>query len=306
MRTMDSDAFEGLVDRLNRQSVERHYDAYTDVGWDTEDLKVDPDDPRWELWPEDPLAATEWYRTAPPELRVRVGLHRVASAMRTGADFENILSRGLLSYAFRLPGGRPEFRYLQHEVAEEAHHTMMFYEFVTRSGVRTNGLPRPLKRLAEWFVIPLNRIFPELFFLFVLGGEDPIDYAQRQRLRAGEEHPLVERIMRIHVTEEARHRSFARHYLSSEAPNLGPVRRRILAAIAPLLLGVMARQMLLPDRELARTHHIPRRALRQAARSPQARQLLADSVSSVRRLCTELGLVTPLGRVLWRLMGIAG
>ena len=57
----------------------------------------------------------------------------------------------------------------------------------------------------------LGRRFPAAFFFFVLGGEDPIDHVQRQVLSSGrEQHPLAERIMRIHVTEEARHIKFAR------------------------------------------------------------------------------------------------
>jgi hypothetical protein len=53
----------------------------------------------------------------------------------------------------------------------------------------------------------------QLFVLFVLGGKDPIDYVQHLELRAGgRATPLLKRIMRIHVTGEARHHlSFARH-----------------------------------------------------------------------------------------------
>ena len=305
-REQRNDVFEAMVSRLNRQSVDRHFDAYEDVDWDGPDSIVDPSDPRWQLWSDDPLTETDWYQCAPESVRTRVGLYRIAAAMRMGADFENILSRGLLAYAFRLPGGRPEFRYLQHEVAEEAQHTMMFYEFVSRSGAKVRGLPRPLKRLAELFVIPLNRSFPELFFLFVLGGEDPIDFVQRRRLRSGEGHPLVARIMKIHVTEEARHRSFARQYLTANVPQLGALRRRALAIVAPILLGIMARQMLLPDRQLMKACGVPEPVRRQAIRNPRTRTLLADSVASVRRLCGELDLMTPTGRRLWRVMGISG
>ena len=56
----------------------------------------------------------------------------------------------------------------------------------------------------------LGSRFPELFFIFVLGGEDPIDHLQRETLRSERDlHPLFEMIMRHHVTEEARHLSFA-------------------------------------------------------------------------------------------------
>jgi len=56
----------------------------------------------------------------------------VATAMQVGTEFENLLQRGLLAYAYRLRPGAPEFRYLHHEVIEESQHTMMFREFANR------------------------------------------------------------------------------------------------------------------------------------------------------------------------------
>src|SRR6185437_288401 len=133
--------------------------------------------------------------------------------MKLGLQFESILKRGLLEYAATLPNFSSEFRYAYHELIEEAHHSLMFQEFVNRSGFDARGLGRA-DLAAVRFIIRLGRRFPELFFFFVLGGEDPIDHVQRRALRSGEAiHPLLERIMRIHVTEEARHLSFARHYL---------------------------------------------------------------------------------------------
>ena len=101
---------------------------------------------------------------------------------------------------------------------------MMFQELVDRSGMDVRGIPQPLRLLAE--AVPLlARRAPALFFFFVLGGEDPIDHAQKQYLRAHDPHPLVEQVMRIHVTEEARHISFARTYLKREVPKMGRARR---------------------------------------------------------------------------------
>ncbi|MDA8357482.1 MAG: diiron oxygenase [Actinomycetota bacterium] len=300
----DAPAFETLAGRLSRQSVERHFDAYADIDWESPELAVRPDDPRWELWEDDPLAATDWYRGLAAGRRAEVGLHRVAVMMRTGWEFENLLQRGLLAYVFRLPDGRPEFRYVHHEVIEESQHTMMFHELVARSGLRVRGMSAPLRLAAELLVLPLARIFPELFFLFVLGGEDPIDAVQRQRLRQGGTHPLAERIMRIHVTEEARHLSFARHALKASVPRLGPVRRAILAVAAPLLLSIMARTMLAPSPSFARDAGVPRRVARDAARSALARARARDSVGKVRRLWRELGLLTPRTALLWRAAGL--
>src|SRR5579862_4504216 len=91
----DTDAFEALVKRLSRQSVEKHFDAYEDVDWDAAEFAIDPTDSRWQLWDLDPLGATAWYQAQPVERRAAIGLARVATAMRTGWEFENILQRGL-------------------------------------------------------------------------------------------------------------------------------------------------------------------------------------------------------------------
>lgn len=298
-----ADVFTNMVERLNRQSVDKHFGAYEDVAWDDPAMAVDAGDPRFALWSFDPIGQTEWYASQAPEVRARLGAFRVATAMRTGWEFENILQRGLLEHAFWMPNNRPEFRYIHHEIVEESQHTMMFQEFVNRTGLDVRGMPVRMK-VASRVVIWLSRAFPELFFLFVIGGEDPVDYLQRRQLRGGESHPLVERIMRIHVTEEARHLSFARQYLKRAVPRLGPVRRRILAGAAPVLFGTLARIMVFPNGHTLRTFGVPRPVTRQALRSPAARRLLVESVAKPRRLCSDLGLMTRPARALWRLMGV--
>ena len=300
------DDFTVMVGRLNRLSVERHFDAYADIDWDDPANAVDPADPRFELPAIDPLRHTDWYAAQPPEVRAGVACYRWAACMKTGWHFENLLQRGLLRHAFELRNGAPEFRYLHHEIIEESQHTLMFQEFVNRSGLPVRGMPWFLRRLAEWFVVPLARVFPTLFFLFVLGGEDPVDHLQRRVLADGDTtlHPLVERIMRIHTTEEARHLSFARHYMHRTVPGLGAVRRLQLALIAPLVLGIMARLMLQPPGDLVRHFGVPGSVVHSANRSPAGRQLLKDSVAKTRRLFTELGLVTPLSKSLWRAVGL--
>jgi hypothetical protein len=242
----------------------------------------------------------------PPDERAAIGCYRWAACMKTGWHFENLLQRGLLRHAFALPNGAPEFRYLHHEIIEESQHTLMFQEFVNRSGLPVRGMPWVLRRLAEWFVVPLSRVFPTLFFLFVLGGEDPVDHLQRRVLSDADTklHPLVERIMRIHTTEEARHLSFARHYLQRTVPQLGFFRRLHLAVIAPLVLGVMARLMLWPSFDLVRHFGVPGDVVRSANGSPAGRRLLKDSVAKTRKLFRELGLITPLSKALWKAVGL--
>jgi hypothetical protein len=304
-RSTDDD-FTVMVGRLNRLSVERHFDAYADIDWDDAALALDPADPRFELPAVDPLRHTDWYAAQPPADRARLGCYRWAACMKTGWHFENLLQRGLLRHAFELRNGAPEFRYLHHEIIEESQHTLMFQEFVNRSGFPVRGMPWILRRLAETFVVPLARVFPTLFFLFVLGGEDPVDHLQRRVLADPDTtlHPLVERIMRIHTTEEARHLSFARKYLQRTVPELGFFRRLHLAVIAPLVLGIMARLMLLPSGDLVRHFAVPGDVVRAANRTPAGRQLLKDSVAKTRKLFVELGLITPVSKTLWKAVGL--
>jgi hypothetical protein len=300
-----SDAYLQLIERLSHQSVVKHFDAYADVAWDAPEMHIDPTDPRWELGTDDPLGQTEWYRRQPADIRARIGLHRIATAMKIGLQFESVLKRGLLEYATKLPNGAPEFRYAYHEVIEEAQHSLMFQEFVNRTALDIPGLPWHMQ-LGTRRVVKLGRRFPALFFLFVLGGEDPIDHVQRTELRSGRElHPLLERIMRIHVTEEARHLSFARHYLKRNVPRLGWFGRQVLAFETPMILGTMAGQMLRPSRHMVKTYGIPKPVLRAAYRAnPAAREGVRASLRKVRTLAVELGIVTPASKLLWKAFGI--
>jgi hypothetical protein len=300
----EEDSYHRLLARLSDQSVVKHFDAYADIAWDSDAFRIDPTDPRWELGDFDPLGATAWYQSQPAEARSRIGLRLVASKMKTGLEFESVLKRVLLEYAATLPNRSPEFRYVYHEVIEEAQHALMFQEFVNRTGYDIPGIPK-LLRPSTRRIVKMGRRFPELFFVFVLGGEDPIDHVQRRSLREGDVHPLLERIMRIHVTEEARHLSFARHYLKTRIGGMSRRRRRVLAYQAPFILAVMARLMMRPPRHVIRAEGIPSDVVREAYSGNPAHQ--AETVAAlrkVRNLCRELGIVTPGSRLLWRAFGI--
>ncbi|WP_433240895.1 AurF N-oxygenase family protein [Streptosporangium sp. CA-135522] len=301
----DRRAYEAVIERLSKASVDKHWEPYVDIPWDDEDFLVRQDDPRWELPEIDKLGRHAWYRAQTPEVRARIGLWRVATAMKIGLQFENLLKRGLLNYAYRLPNGSPEFRYVYHETIEEGHHGMMFQEFVNRTKLPVRGMPGPLSLLAQvapW--IPL--ISTELFFVFVLGGEDPIDHVQRKTLKNGQiRHPLEETIMRIHIAEEARHISFARHYLRRRVPRMPRYRRFALGIISPIILGIMARIMLSPPGSMIKHFRIPEHVVKEVyTDNPDAAGEIRDSVGKTRELCAELGMTNPVQRRVWKAMGI--
>ncbi|GAA3128071.1 diiron oxygenase [Planomonospora alba] len=301
----DRRAYEAVIERLSKASVDKHWEPYVDIPWDDEDFLVRQDDPRWELPEVDRLGGHPWYRAQPPEVRARIGLWRVATAMKIGLQFENLLKRGLLNYAYRLPNGSPEFRYVYHETIEEGHHGMMFQEFVNRTKLPIKGMPGPLSLIAQvtpW--IPL--ISTELFFVFVLGGEDPIDHVQRTALREGQiKHPLEETIMRIHIAEEARHISFARHYLRRRVPAMPRPLRFLLGVLSPLVLGTMARIMLSPPGSMIRAFRIPDHVVKEVyTDDPGTAQQIRDSVRRTRELCAELGMMNRVQRAVWKAMGV--
>ena len=301
VRIPDKASYEQLIDRLSVASVDKHYEPYIDIAWDAPEMAIDPNDPRWALPPVDPLGGHEWYRSQPLEIQAQIGLWRIATAMKIGVQFENLLKRGLLSYAFRLPNESSEFRYVYHEVIEEGHHGMMFQEFVNRSGMPIPGLTG-IHSFMSPAVVPLGRWFPPLFFFFVLGGEDPIDHVQRKIIGRGDElHPLIDRIIRIHVAEEARHLSFARHYLRRRIPRVGRIRKQIIGIAIPIILGIMARVMLAPSRSMIRRFAIPKDVIDEVYRhNPAARAEVIASLDKVRRLAEELGLVNRVNRQIWR------
>lgn len=298
----EKETYPQLLARLSHQSVVKHFDAYADIAWDSEEYRVDADDPRWQLSAVEPLGATDWYLSQPAHVRSRIGLHHFAILMKIGVQFESALKRGLLDFAFSLPNHSPEFRYIYHEVIEEAQHSLMFQELVNRSGLEVHGLPKHMQ-LGSRLVVRLARSFPTLFFMFVMGGEDPIDHVQRTMLRAGVEvHPLLRRIMQIHVTEEARHLCFARHYLRQNVGQLSRVRKLMLSVRTPLILNEMASLMMRPAAQIVTTYGIPK-AVMQAAydNNPAFHASRQEALRKVRELCVELGVFRP---GLWRRLGL--
>ncbi|MGW5309582.1 AurF N-oxygenase family protein [Nocardia thailandica] len=302
-----SPSYEELLRTLSEGSVERHFDAFTDIPWDDPDYAIDPHDPRWVLPECEPLGASAWYRALPEADRIRIGLARQANTAKVGLQFENLLMRGLLEYVFLLPDRDVEFRYLTHEITEEAHHTQMFQEFVNRTGVDVPGV-HPVVRAFQ-AVIPLTvSVVPEFFFAMVLCGEEPIDHMQKTILRAGgPAHPLMLRIMQIHVAEEARHISFAHEYLRRTVPALPAARRAVLSVLFPVMFTIACDLIAKPSPRFAAAQGIPRAVMRETFwRSPESRRMRRDMLSDVRGLAVDCGLMNPVSARLWRMLRVDG
>lgn len=302
----DVSTFEEKIGRLVELSVGTGHDAFQDVPWDDSEYALDSVDRRLVAFPFDPLSLMPWYLALSPEAQARVGLQRTANAMRIGWEFENLLQQGLLIRAYGMRNDDAAFPYVHHEIMEESQHSMMFYEFVRRFAPEVHGMPRWLRRLLQPLIHVVSRRFPELFFIMVLAGEVPIDYVQRRAVREVDLHPLVERILAIHIEEEARHVSYANQELRRRVPEMGTLGRNALALAVPVVLGVGARLMVHPSPWLLASHGVTRDVARAAFREPESRRVLAESVSRIRTLCRELGLLTAPAVPLWKAAGVWG
>jgi hypothetical protein len=299
--------YDERLQTLSEASVHQHFDPWTDIDWDAPDHAVRRDDPRWVLPEADALGRHPWYRALPLERQIEIGLWRQANVAKVGLQFENLLIRGLMEYVFALDNRSVEFRYCTHEATEETHHTQMFQEFVNRTGMDVPGGPRYFRALAPF--LPLAaRYLPTVFFVGVLAGEEPIDHVQKAVLRAGDRmHPLLQRIMQIHVAEEARHISFAHEYLKKRSREMGRLRRAALAVAFPVVMRVLGDVIMVPGKEMTRAVGVPQEVLDEVFwDSPEGRQMLRDLFSDVRALAEEMGLMNPVSRRVWRALGIDG
>ncbi len=288
---VDGDAQAGaLVRRLSHQSVSKHFDAYADVAWDTPHMAIDPGDPRWELtenW-------TRWagrlgYEGLPQPTRAapRPGVDRHAdedrARVRARAQARPARVRRHPAQWCRVPvrlprghrGGPP---LLDVPGVYQSHR-------VRHSRTETDGPGR-----MRW-VVRLGRRFPSLFFIFVLGGEDPIDFVQQEVARSAKWDRAPPTGLAHHADPRdgrgPQHLSFARHYLKQQVPQLGPIARLQLTVGAPLVLASMAQMMLRPPRRMVQRYEIPAAVIKEALHQesgPQGRHpgLTAQGPTAVR------------------------
>lgn len=299
--------YEQRLQTLSEASVEQHFDAFVDIDWDNPDYAIDPTDERWILPEVDVLGRHEWYRSLPKDEQIRIGLYRQANITKVGLQFEQILIAGLMNYAYSLPNGSAEFRYATHEATEECHHTQMFQEFVNRSKQDVEGGSALFQRLSPFLPLAAKWV-PFAFYYGVLAGEEPIDHVQKSILRAGDDmHPLLQRIMQIHVAEEARHIGFAHQYLEHKAPRLKRSERAVLSVIVPVIMRWLCDEIVVPTKKAQRDMGIPKHVVKELYwDNPESRKFLRDLFGDVRMLAEETGMMNKVSRRVWKLMKIDG
>ncbi|MQY26580.1 AurF N-oxygenase family protein [Nocardia aurantia] len=294
---------------LSQGSVDKHFDPFADIDWDNADFDPDARPERWILPASaDPLGRHPWYRALSAEQQIAIGKYRQANIAKVGLQFESLLISGMVQYtAFQVENGSREFRYCTHEMTEELNHTQMFQEMVNRIGENVPGMGPVVRRLRH-LVVPIANAFPNLFFMAVLGGEEPIDHIQKQILRSGEDvHPIMRGVMAIHIAEEARHISFAHEYLKHHVPEAGRIDRLVLSVMMPVIMWIVGRAIVTPPRAFFEKYDIPDEVRDELFfGSAEARRVFSDYFVDVRALAEDIGLMNPLSRRVWKWLRIDG
>ncbi|MGW0044613.1 AurF N-oxygenase family protein [Rhodococcus sp. NPDC003348] len=305
---LGQDDYDDILRRLSEASVHKHFDPYVDIAWDSPEFAVTPNDPRWILNEEDdPLGAHPWYQALPDERKIEIGMWRQANVAKVGLQFENILIRGMTQYVFSLPNGSAEYRYCTHECIEEGNHTLMFQEMVNRIGVDAPGMG-PVMRAISPFIPLASGPLPELFFVGVLAGEEPIDHIQKAFLRGnGALHPIMKGVMAIHVAEEARHISFAHQYLRRRVPQMSRLGRFGLSIAMPITMRILCDVIVVPPKSFWRRFDIPKSVRKELFwDTPASRQMLRNYFGDVRMLAQDAGLMNRISKLVWKACKIDG
>jgi hypothetical protein len=291
---------------LSQASVDQHFDAFKDIDWDNPDFAFRMDDERFILTDADEIGRHPWYKTLSKERQIAVGAYRYAQVAKVGRQFEEVLIAGVAQRLIWMEDGNPEFRYATHEMTEECHHTQMFQEAVNRLGIPVAGASDWFKRTVP-FITSAGGWFPEAFFVGILAGEEPIDHLQKSIMRSGGSHPMIDRIMQIHIAEEARHIGFAHQYLEHHVPELGPIKKNLLAVLYPVIMRLLCDVIMVPSKQAQQDMGIPPEVAKEIWwDSEESTKTLRDMFSDVRMLADDLGLRNRVTKPIWRLMGIDG
>jgi hypothetical protein len=287
---------ETTAERLLRSSAKLSYDPDVDVFW-AAPLEAD----RFFI-PERlvSLYGTPLWDTLTREQRIELSRQELVNTVSVGIWFELILMQMLLRASYRQDPTTGHVRYALTEVADECRHSTMFATLIERVGGRPYRNNFWLHTTAH--ALPLILRGPAMWVATLI-GEEIFDALQREHLDDESIQPMVRAVMRIHVTEEARHVRYARDDLVRElagAPWWRKEFARIVVAVGALLMS----NLLSRPRQYARAGIDPGIAVAAARRSAHRRATLGFGARRLVEFLRENDLIRGPSALLWRRAGM--
>lgn len=223
--------------------------------------------------------------------RQRLSHYEFAQFLEAGLWLEGIFLERLARATADLGADRSARIYQLHELREEAGHSLMFLEFLTRAKLCDSSAPPHRDRLLSG----LGRYLPfdsALFWGAILLGEEVPDRLNRYiRLHADGVCPAVIELCALHSTDEARHIVYGREILQQRLATMSPFVRRITARALSIVLRRFITAFYYPDDDLYRRAGLPDgRWVAQARQNPIRQAFIARCLGSTVTYLRGLGL----------------
>jgi len=286
---------EEFAERLLKGSVKKSYAPVVDIDWDA---PIDPD--KFFLPPRMcTLYGTSLWEAMTREQQIEISRQELVNVLSAGIWFENILNQALLRDMMHKNPTARTTHYALTELGDETRHMLMFGKTIDRIG----GVPVRPKRYQRIIINSLPFLFRgPILWGAALVGEEIFDALQRQILDDPDLQPIVRRVMRIHVTEEARHIQYARDGLRRTVPAMPRYRRALLANLQGVG-GPFYRHLFTLPIVYNRVGLNGREARRVARANPQFHAACRSSFAPLAAFFTEVGLMGRLARRMWRRAG---
>ncbi len=287
---------EDTAQRLLRTSAKHSYDPAVEIDWDA---PLAPD--RYFIDPHrSSLYGTALWDRMSEEQRIELTKHEVASLYSMGIWFETILMQMLVRHVYDHPKGSAHARYAWTEIADECRHSVMFSRAAEKFGGPEYG--------PGWFVHQLARFLKTfsnstLTFGAAIYVEEILDVLQREQMADESLQPMVQKVSRIHVIEEARHIRYAREETLRQWPRLGPLGRAYSRFILAVAVYCATTSLVDPKVYAAAGLNVDE-AVAAAAANPHWRQTKQFAARKVVKFLDEVGLIAGPGKLLWRKAGV--
>ena len=284
-----------FAERLLKGSVKKSYAPVVDIDWDA---PLDQD--KFFLPPRCvSLYGTPMWDEMTREQQIELSRQELVNTLSAGIWFENILNQALLRKMMHQDPTARSTHYELTELGDETRHMVMFGKAIEHLGAK----PVQPRRWHRMIINTLPFAFVgSVLWVAALIGEEIFDSLQRQMLDDDDLQPMVQRLMRIHVTEEARHIQFARDGLRNRTPTMGRLPRLYLRSINGLG-GYFFRFLFTNRVPYHRVGLDADRARRLARTSPHRHEVQISGFAPLAAFLTEVGLMGRISRRMWRRTG---